>query len=128
MMQRSADDRVLMGVCGGLARGLGAHPGALRWAFFIAALASGLGVVLYLLLTLLMRPPELEQASLVERLRVNSAALLSIGGRSVEVAGAALEQWRARRMSGEPALQLRAFLGAAATLGGLLIFLSSLGL
>ncbi len=47
-IDRSPDDRVVAGVCGGLGAGLGVDPTVLRLAFVVLALADGMGIVLYL--------------------------------------------------------------------------------
>ncbi len=57
---RSADDRVLLGVAGGLARRLAADPYAVRLAFVVLTLAGGLGVPLYLVAWALSDPPTAE--------------------------------------------------------------------
>ena len=53
---RSAQDRVLTGVAGGLGRRLGIDPVLLRLAFAVLATAGGVGVVLYLLAWALSTP------------------------------------------------------------------------
>jgi signal transduction histidine kinase/phage shock protein PspC (stress-responsive transcriptional regulator) len=45
---RSADDRVVAGVCGGLGAGLGVDPTVLRLALVVLSLANGAGAVAYL--------------------------------------------------------------------------------
>lgn len=47
-LRRSREDRVLGGVCGGLARYLGVEPALVRVVTVILALASGVGVPAYL--------------------------------------------------------------------------------
>jgi phage shock protein PspC (stress-responsive transcriptional regulator) len=47
-LSRSRTDRWLGGVCGGLARGRGVHPGWVRAAFVAGALVAGVGVLVYL--------------------------------------------------------------------------------
>ncbi|MFZ6005483.1 MAG: PspC domain-containing protein [Actinomycetota bacterium] len=46
-LQRSADDRVIAGVCGGLGAGLGVDPTVLRLAAVVLALANGVGAIGY---------------------------------------------------------------------------------
>jgi phage shock protein C len=48
-VRRSASDRVIAGVCGGIGRSLGVDPVVLRIAFVILALANGVGVIGYLI-------------------------------------------------------------------------------
>jgi signal transduction histidine kinase len=47
-LARSADDRVVAGVCGGLGAGLGVDATVLRLAFVVLTLANGVGVLAYL--------------------------------------------------------------------------------
>jgi len=49
-LYRSSDDKVLAGVCGGLAHALDLNSGGVRIVYFLATLFGGwtLGVVLYL--------------------------------------------------------------------------------
>lgn len=75
-LSRSADDRVVAGVCGGLGAGLGVDPTVIRLALVVLALANGVGVVLYALALALLpdgraaavglpvagRPPSAERA------------------------------------------------------------------
>src|SRR5690348_13713624 len=53
-LQRSSTDRMLGGVCGGLAEYSGVDPLLWRVGFVALALAGGTGVLVYLLLWLLM--------------------------------------------------------------------------
>jgi phage shock protein C len=54
---RSDTDKIIAGVCGGLAKTLHVSPLLLRIAFVIAAMVNGIGLVAYVLLWLFM-PPE----------------------------------------------------------------------
>jgi signal transduction histidine kinase len=56
-LSRSDDDRVIAGVCSGLARSLGVDVTVVRLVFAILALASGSGIVLYLGAWALMPAP-----------------------------------------------------------------------
>jgi signal transduction histidine kinase len=51
---RRSDDRVLAGVCGGIAEALGVDPTLIRLLFTVLALAGGAGIVLYVAIWLLM--------------------------------------------------------------------------
>ncbi len=53
-LYRSPDDKILGGVCGGLARYLGVSAVLIRILFVLLALANGLGVLTYLALWVLM--------------------------------------------------------------------------
>ena len=56
-LMRSETDRMIAGVCGGLAEYLNVDPVLVRLAFVVLGLASGVGLVLYVLLWLLMPTP-----------------------------------------------------------------------
>jgi signal transduction histidine kinase len=56
-VHRSADDRVVAGVCGGLGAALGVDPTVLRLAIAVLTVANGSGLVLYLLGLAFFRPP-----------------------------------------------------------------------
>jgi phage shock protein C len=67
-LMRSADERMIAGVCGGLAQYLGVDPVLVRLAFLLLIPAGGIGVPLYIILTIVM-PSEadvdLSQAEIV---------------------------------------------------------------
>lgn len=48
-LRRSREDRMLFGVCGGLARHLGVDPAVVRVAFALLAVFGGSGLLLYLI-------------------------------------------------------------------------------
>lgn len=56
-LRRSADDRVVAGVCGGLGAGLGVDATVLRLAIVVLALANGAGVVVYVVALALLPAP-----------------------------------------------------------------------
>ena len=56
-MARSADDRVVAGVAGGIGRHLGVDPTVLRLIFGVLTIANGSGAVLYLVGWTLLPPP-----------------------------------------------------------------------
>lgn len=53
-LMRSETDRMLAGVCGGLAAYLGIDPVLVRLAFVLLLLASGVGLVIYVILWIIM--------------------------------------------------------------------------
>jgi signal transduction histidine kinase len=57
LFTRSAADRVLTGVAGGLAERIGVDPLVVRLAFVVLSLAAGLGLLLYILLYLVSMEP-----------------------------------------------------------------------
>jgi signal transduction histidine kinase len=57
-LHRSSDDRVVAGVCGGIAETLGVDPTLIRLVFAILALAGGAGIALYAALWFFMRGQE----------------------------------------------------------------------
>jgi phage shock protein PspC (stress-responsive transcriptional regulator) len=65
-LRRSRNDRIIAGVCGGVARRLNLDPVLVRVVFAVATLITGVGVVVYVLGWLLM-PEEDTDSSLIER-------------------------------------------------------------
>ena len=59
---RSRDNRVLLGVAGGLGERLGVDPVLVRVAFAVLAIAGGSGVVLYLFAWAISVEPDAEEA------------------------------------------------------------------
>ena len=54
-LRRSSDNRILLGICGGLGEFFGINPIWFRLAFIIAAIPGGLpGILLYLILWVIM--------------------------------------------------------------------------
>ncbi|HMT20178.1 MAG TPA: PspC domain-containing protein [Promineifilum sp.] len=60
-MMRSETDRMIGGVCGGLAAYLGVDPVLVRLAFVILLLASGVGLAIYVILWIVMPTPSRAQ-------------------------------------------------------------------
>jgi phage shock protein C len=56
-LMRSETDRMIAGVCGGLASYLGVDPVLVRLAFVILLLASGVGLAIYVILWIVMPTP-----------------------------------------------------------------------
>jgi phage shock protein C len=63
-LMRSETDRMLAGVCGGLAEYLGIDPVLVRLAFFVLFLASGIGLAIYLVLWLVLPTPSRAQPAI----------------------------------------------------------------
>ncbi len=57
-LERSEQDRVIAGVCGGIATYLDIEAIWVRLLFILLALASGMGLVIYLVLWLIMPQPD----------------------------------------------------------------------
>ena len=62
-LERSSDNRMIAGVCGGLAEYLAIDPALVRLAFVILLFASGIGFPLYLILWIIMPREESTQNS-----------------------------------------------------------------
>jgi phage shock protein PspC (stress-responsive transcriptional regulator) len=76
---RSADDRVLTGVAGGLGRRLGVDPLLVRGAFVLLAVAGGSGVGIYILAWLVSHDPEGAPAAPWPPPRATTRRLLALG-------------------------------------------------
>jgi phage shock protein C len=59
-LYRSRKNKILFGVCGGLANYLGVDPTLIRILFVAFAILKGYGIIIYLLLAILM-PEEPEE-------------------------------------------------------------------
>jgi phage shock protein C len=69
-LMRSTDERMIAGVCGGLATYLGIDPALVRLAFLLLIPAGGIGVPLYIILTIVMPSEEdvaLSQSEIFEK-------------------------------------------------------------
>ncbi|MDT8305223.1 MAG: PspC domain-containing protein [Anaerolineae bacterium] len=69
-LMRSTDERMIAGVCGGLAIYLGVDPVLVRLAFLLLIPAGGIGVPLYIILSIVMPSEsdvELSQSEIVEK-------------------------------------------------------------
>ncbi len=114
-MYRSRSDRVLGGVCGGLAQYLDVDANLIRAAFVAFALLTGVGVVVYLVLWLLV-PLEGEAEGSAREVAAAGAA---------EIADKAKELAQAVKRS---RLGMAAWVGLALILLGLLLLFWNLGL
>lgn len=65
-LTRSAKNRVIAGVCGGLGEYLGIDPGLVRVLFVLLGIGRGVGVLVYLLLWLLIPREDMETAAATE--------------------------------------------------------------
>lgn len=76
-MVRSETDRMIAGVCGGLAAYLGVDPVLVRLAFVILFLASGIGLAIYAILWIVVPTPSRVQPEirLVDEMNDDPSAL-----------------------------------------------------
>ena len=75
-LHRSREDAVIFGICGGIGESMGVDANLVRVAFAVLALASGVGVAIYVLLALLVPTEELSGASPREVLLGNLSNLI----------------------------------------------------
>ena len=68
-LERSRDDRMLAGVCGGLARYFGIHPAFYRVGFVVLTLIGGAGILVYLAAVLVIPDEGKEDSIAAETLR-----------------------------------------------------------
>lgn len=71
-LYRSESERMIAGVCGGLAHYLNINVTLVRVFFVVLALGDGAGVLIYLLLWLIMPAATAEQATLATNIRVGA--------------------------------------------------------
>ena len=97
-LERSRSDRMLAGVCGGLARYFEIHPAFYRVGFVVLTLIGGAGILIYLAAALVMPDEGKEDSIAAEALRESrdrpwpliGLGLLGAGGRRAALAGHAL--------------------------------------
>ncbi len=70
-LYRSGTDTVVWGVCGGLAEVFGVRPSVVRLAFSLLGLASGIGIVLYVVLALVLPLEGRSSGNLLETFQNN---------------------------------------------------------
>lgn len=88
-LYRSSDDKVLGGVCGGLAAGFGLDALVVRAGFAVLTLAGGTGVVLYLLAWLVL-PKQDTRRSMAQSLHLDSHDTMQIASVGMIVLGGLL--------------------------------------
>ena len=73
-MTRSRKDRIIFGVCGGLAEYFGIDAVIIRLAFVVFTIIEWLGVLLYIILAIIIpeakKKPRLKNRPLMKRLRI----------------------------------------------------------
>lgn len=127
-IERPREGRLLAGVCAGLASGLVMEVTLLRLAFLLLALASGIGVLLYLALWILLPREDVAPRSGSYR-DVIRANLSAMGTDVRHTASAARAAWARGEEEGRawPRPLDRRWIAIGLIAGGLLIFLYSLG-
>jgi signal transduction histidine kinase len=78
LFTRSASDRVLTGVAGGIGERLGVESLVIRLAFVVLSLAAGLGVALYVVLYLVSAEPETGTPAVVRRPTLRQATAVGL--------------------------------------------------
>lgn len=112
-LYKSATDRVLFGVCGGLGDYFAVDPVLVRVAFVVLTLANGLGLLVYLILAIVL-PKDEPRDDEVANLEADDAADTEGRQRTVR-----------RRRAANPA-QRRNGLGLLLVVGGLILLLANL--
>ena len=119
-LHRTRSGAVLLGVCAGLGRYFDVDPVLIRVAFLLLTLASGLGVVIYLMLALVMPAEASVGESTAEVVREN---LREMGG----VARAAGREVAAALRQASVAGRRRKALGVGLALVGVVLLLANAG-
>jgi len=120
-LTRSEKERMLGGVCGGLAEYFGFDPTLVRLVFVLPALAGGAGILVYIVLWIIMpRRSQTEAREVVgENIEDIKKRLVELQGEAkAAVTGEKAEEWK--RSSG-------LWLGLVLAAIGLLLLLSNLG-
>jgi phage shock protein PspC (stress-responsive transcriptional regulator) len=125
---RSQTERVFSGLAAALARALRVPPVVVRAAFIVLAVASGLGIILYALGTLLVRQEGTRAETFDDVLRENLRSAVRELGATWRTAGRLVGEWRARRSYGDPIVRRSAVVGAGFVVLGLIWLLGSLDL
>lgn len=127
-LYRTRDDRLVSGLSAALARGIGIDAIVVRLLFVVLTLASGVGIVLYLLGTLVVREEDSPAERFWHVVRDNFFQLRY----DALAAWRTVVDWsaegRARWAEGEPEQRRRTLLAAALVIAGATFFLWSLGL
>jgi phage shock protein C len=80
LLRRSAGDKVLAGVCGGLGRYLGVDPVLLRIAAVVLALANGVGLIAYVIAWIVIPEERAGQPAAAVRAPRQETGRLVLGG------------------------------------------------
>lgn len=128
-VERPVEGRLLAGVCAALARRLTLDVTLLRLAFLVLALGSGLGLVLYLVLWVLLPNEDAQGSSRYSYRELVRHNLLGLGDDIRRSAHVARGAWARTEESGSgwPRPLSRRWIAIGLICGGLLIFLYSLG-
>jgi len=96
-LHRSVTDRVVLGVCGGIAHDLKLDPTLVRLAFAIAALWGGAGLLLYIVLAIILpvdtRDDIAPSRTTLERTQLLTGVVLIVLGGLLLVSNAGLATW-----------------------------------
>lgn len=130
-LYKSRADKMLFGVCGGLADYFNVDPVLVRIAFVVLTVAGGSGILLYLILAILM--PQQETSAVApgdivkENLQSITAEAAEAGRRGVETVSGALGRETARPETAAPD-ERRNTLAVILIGVGVLLLLANLGL
>jgi phage shock protein C len=89
-LTRSRDDRMIAGVCGGLAAYLGVDRVMVRFSFVALALAGGLAIPLYVIAWMLVPAAGDARPARAAPLPILDALLVAVGGTLIAVGAAVL--------------------------------------
>lgn len=127
-LYRSRTERVFTGACAGLARSLRVRPLLVRAAFLILAAASGVGFLLYALLTVLIPVEDTRARRYADIPLENLRAVPAELGAAWRSFVRQVQAWNERRSFGARDERVREVLGAGLVLLGLLWLAASLDL
>jgi phage shock protein PspC (stress-responsive transcriptional regulator) len=73
-LQRSKEDRIIVGVCGGLAKYFGVDSTLIRLIFIVGAFLKGVTILIYLVLAIIMPEEDVKKIKGVEEKRVGGVS------------------------------------------------------
>ena len=125
---RSRDERVLTGLCGGLAEAIGVPPIVVRLVFVVLGAASAVGVLLYVVGSLLLRDERSRAKGPGEVVRENLRSFQDDTIAAWRSFAEWFADWQERRTTGAADVRRRHVIGTGLILLALLLFLASLDL
>lgn len=123
LLTKSKTDRVIEGVCGGLAQYFGVEPVIVRLIFVVLLFMNGIGLFIYIILAIIMPKPEKPDQSPKDTIRENVQEM----GERVKEAGEGLDMAFSKN-TGEKHSHRAGWFGIILILLGIILLLDNLNL